>query len=147
MQIVGAISTIGTISPRFLGQTSAIPEWRSELIASDPRSLRSAQTKGINRSSDAMTNSIFEGRMNILPSEIERRLEVSVGRNEIEESLSGRNLTSMGPSIEIINQAKSDLKSAIDEIANAEHVQLTEEDKEKLANISILLLKKVSAVV
>jgi hypothetical protein len=88
----------------------------------------------------------LSGMGTILPSEVERKIEISLTRREIKESIAGENLLGIA-SQEMIASAKSDIITAINEIAKTQNVQLTEDEKEKLANFSMYLMKKVGSAV
>jgi hypothetical protein len=146
MSGISVISSGGVLNrrlPEFIGGTGKIPSPNIEFIT--PLNQRYPQIERITNNGEIMLYG-FGKNEHILPSEIERKLEVYITREEIDNSFTGRNLSEIA-SPEVIASAKSDVIMAIDQIARSENIQITDEDKEKLANFSITLMKRIAAEV
>ena len=135
----------GYIFPGSIGKTGEISRSGLELITYKRKVKGYNEMERVTNNGEIMIYGLGRGE-SILPSEVERRFEVSLARSEIAESISGKNLSEIA-SPEIIASAKTDIMVAIAEIAKREGVLLTEEEKNKLANFSIYLLKKLGSVV
>lgn len=129
---------------KIFGQTNLISRRRPN-PAANVTSTGESYTEQLSGENTVLHN-FFGERGEIKPSEIERTLEVSLTKRDIEDSINGKKLMSLGEPNAVLS-AKSDILKAIDEIAKAEHVQITQDDKEKLANFSIYLLKRVGSVI
>ncbi|MCX6680744.1 MAG: hypothetical protein NTX42_10340 [Methanothrix sp.] len=136
---------VGHIFPGSIGKTCEISRSDLELITQKRKIKGYSEIERVTNNGEIMIYGL-DGGDSILPSEVERSFEVSLTRSEIIESISGENLPSIA-SPEIITSAKTDIMVAIAEIAKRENVLLTEEEKEKLANFSVYLLKKLGSVV
>lgn len=73
---------------------------------------------------------------------IEREVEINLTKEEVMGSIMGKSLENIAPQ-DNINAAKTEIIKAIEEIAEKEDVKLRNKDKEELANLSIMLLKKI----
>lgn len=131
--------------PGFIGQIGEIPRIKLEFITPARNFTKCPKMERATKNGEIMIYDI-NGKSNILPSEVERRLEISLTRTEVEEGLSGNELYETA-SLEVINSAKSDIERAIGQLAMKENIQLSDSDKDRLANFSIMLMKKIAAAV
>lgn len=74
---------------------------------------------------------------------IEKEMNIQLTKEEVIASIAGRNLETIALG-DNLNAAKTEIEKAIDEISKKENIKLRNEDMEELANLSILLLKKIS---
>jgi len=74
---------------------------------------------------------------------IEKEMNIHLTKEEVISSIAGRNLETIALE-DNLNAAKIEIEKAIDEIAKKEDIKLRNEDMEELANLSVLLLKKIS---
>jgi hypothetical protein len=78
-----------------------------------------------------------------IPSTVEKEIKIYLTEEEILDSIKGKYFENIAPKVNI-DAAKAEIVKAIEEIAEKEHVELRNEDTEELANLSIMLLKKIS---
>jgi len=134
----------GYIFPGPIGSTGEISRSSIELIAQRKPITGYPEIERVTNNGEIMIYGLG-GKGGILPSEVKRKLEISLTRNEITDSMAGENLSGIA-SAETIASAKSDIMVAIIEIAKRENILLSGEEKEKLANFSVYLLKKLGSV-
>ena len=78
-----------------------------------------------------------------LPPTVEKEIKIYLTEEEILDSIRGTGFENIAPKVNI-NAAKAEIIKAIEEIAEKEHIELRNGDMEELANLSIMLLKRIS---
>ncbi len=75
--------------------------------------------------------------------ELPRAVNIPITEDDVLTAMAGVNLKTIASENDI-NSAKSEIIKAIDTIAKEEKVKLKSQDKDKLANLTIMLLKRIS---
>lgn len=141
----GNFEWINNIVSKSIGSTTESQPFGFGLITSREPMVGCSEIERATNNGEIMIYGLG-GKRGVLPYEVKRRLEISLTRNEIEGSMSGRDFAEIAPQ-ETIASAKSDIILAINEIAKTANIQISQDEKEKLANFSVYLLNKLGSVV
>jgi len=145
--MAGAIyqGNFDVMASKSVGASGELRSFEIELITSRKAIKGNSEIERATEGGEIMIYGLG-GKRGVLPSEVKRRFEISLTRDEIEDSILGDNLSGIATQ-ELIASAKSDIMLAINEIAKTTNIQLSQEEKEKLANFSIYLLNRLGSVV